>query len=387
MLHESMSSTVHSLLRNVHSILHQTETPVDLTTLFSRFTMEEFAEIGFGVQFNSLHRPEEHAFQSAFDGAGEALAMRFIVPKWFWKLQRWLNVGAEHKLKQHVQVIDTLVLGIISKAIEQRQTSSTHHDTRKKGIVSLFLDQHLRHGSSLQEFEPRLLRDIVLNFLAAGRDTTSAILTWFFYAMARNPQAERTVRQEQAHRLPRLVNGELLAPSLKQLQEFPFLEAAVKESLRLYPTIPANIRETNQDVVLCDGTFIRKGTTAHFPSYALGRMKWVWGPDARQVNPEQWIDEATGRVISVSPYKFNVFLAGPPCDRADHDGRYQSAQLIPVRDCSRPGSRILAATDIEIHSWTSGPSRAARWSVQLLIPSQRKTLSIHILIRIIDNSK
>lgn len=176
--------------------------------------------------------------------------------------------------------------------------------------MSLFLDQHLRDGSDLQAFEPRLLSDIVLNFLAAGRDTTSAALTWFFYAMAQNPQVGRKLRQELAYKVPTLVNGELLAPSLKQLQDLPYLEAAVKESLRLYPTIPANIREANQDVVLCDGTFIRKGTTVNFPSYALGRMEWVWGPDARQFRPERWIDDATGKVISVSPYKFNVFLAG-----------------------------------------------------------------------------
>lgn len=215
MLRETMNSTVHLLLLDVHRILHKAAVEhqfMDLATLFSRFKMEAFTEIGFRVQFKALDKPEEHEFQSAFDGAGEVLALRFILPMWFWKLQRWLNVGAEHKLKQHIRVIDNLVLGIISKAIEQRQL---HRNVHKKDIVSLFLDQHLPDGSKQHEFDPLLLRDIVLNFLAAGRDTTSAALTWFFYAMAQNPQAEGKILRDIAHNLPELANSELSASSFR----------------------------------------------------------------------------------------------------------------------------------------------------------------------------
>lgn len=318
MLRESMSSSVHALLQTLHEILllsKQQREPVDLTVLFSRFTMDAFAEIAFGVKLESLRSSEEHAFQSAFDNASQGLIRRLIRPNWFWKLQRWLNVGCEGVMAQDVRVINETVLEIISTSLRQRQSSSRSDTRHKKNIVSLFLDQHLRQQAETgdkEPFNPTLLRDIVVAFLVAGRDTTSVALTWFFYALDKHPDVERKIRAELASKLPELmIDGSLLAPSMGQLQDLPYLEAAIKESLRLYPTVPSNIRQAKQDVVLSDGTFIKKGTTVNFSSYTLARMPWVWGPDAKQYKPERWLDADTGKLHVVSPFKFNAFLAGP----------------------------------------------------------------------------
>ncbi|KAJ0403729.1 hypothetical protein P43SY_003034 [Pythium insidiosum] len=73
-----------------------------------------------------------------------------------------------------------------------------------------------------------------------------------------------------------------------------------------------NSRRAVHDTVLSDGTFIPAGEFVAVPSYALGRMNHVWGPDARQFRPERWLDEKspTG-LITVSAFKFSAFHAGP----------------------------------------------------------------------------
>ena len=63
--------------------------------------------------------------------------------------------------------------------------------------------------------------------------------------------------------------------------------------------------------MLSDGTFIAGGSTVSLPMYALGRMPHVWGPHAAEFQPERWIDAQTGKLISVSAYKFVAFNAGP----------------------------------------------------------------------------
>lgn len=87
---------------------------VDLAKLFNRFTIDTLAEIGFGIELQSLGSKEEHPFVTALDGAQQIVFLRFLRPPWLWKTPRWLNIGRERSLKQHVQVIDGTIVGIIA---------------------------------------------------------------------------------------------------------------------------------------------------------------------------------------------------------------------------------------------------------------------------------
>ncbi|EGZ17699.1 hypothetical protein PHYSODRAFT_504330 [Phytophthora sojae] len=98
---------------------------------------------------------------------------------------------------------------------------------------------------------------------------------------------------------------------MAQVNELVYLEAVVKEAMRLNPAVPSNIREALEDVVLCDGTVVKAGEAVSWSSYSMGRMPHVWGPDAKQFKPERWIDATTGKLMAVSPLKFPLFNAGP----------------------------------------------------------------------------
>ena len=45
-------------------------------------------------------------------------------------------------------------------------------------------------------YTDKSLRDMILNFIIAGRDTTAITLSWFFYMMTRNPEVIRNILQE-----------------------------------------------------------------------------------------------------------------------------------------------------------------------------------------------
>jgi cytochrome P450 len=42
----------------------------------------------------------------------------------------------------------------------------------------------------------KYLRDIILNFMIAGKDTTANTLSWFFYMLCKNPLVEEKIVQE-----------------------------------------------------------------------------------------------------------------------------------------------------------------------------------------------
>lgn len=315
MLRESMAESVHKHTKVLSRVLQRhldAKTPVDIANLMNRFTMETFAEIGFGINLESIETLEEHPFAVAFDRAQRILVERFLRPPWFWKTQRWLNMGLEAELKQNIRVIHDTVLTIIDKSLENRCMRDFKSDESKKDIVSLFLDDASHDGASEDDkFDPDLLRDIVVGFLIAGRDTTSQALSWFLYILTQHPDVEKKIREELVRELPGLMSGEIECPSMEQSHKLMYMEAALNESLRLSPPVPGNLKQAMKDVVLSDGTFVKAGWSVSVAPYTLARMKGVWGPEAREYKPERWIDPATGKIIAVSAYKFATFNAGP----------------------------------------------------------------------------
>lgn len=328
-LRETMTTTIrkHSVaLQGIFERASATGETLDLFNLFNRFTIEAFAEIGFGVKMNCLDSDQEHPFQRAFDGVQRHAARRFVRPAWFWKLQRWLNVGSERLLRLDLEVIDSTVLGIIEQSMAHREQvhqavnldgNHDDHSSDKTDIVSLYLDNYavITGDDSAKSFDPRLLRDVVVNFLIAGRDTTAQALSWFFYCLDRNPRVASKIRDELRDKIPELFDGRDRAPTMEQVGRLVYLEAALRETLRLYPSVPISSKDANRDVILSDGTPVRAGTTVLLTFYAMGRNPHVWGPDAAEYKPERWLETVPGskepRVKSESAFKFIAFNAGP----------------------------------------------------------------------------
>ncbi|KAG6613334.1 putative cytochrome P450, partial [Phytophthora cinnamomi] len=77
----------------------------------------------------------------------------------------------------------------------------------------------------------------------AGRRDSTAALSWFFYTLTQHPEAEAKIHQNSRQRCQNLVNGIISSPSMAQANELVYLEAVVKEALRLNPAVPSNIRE------------------------------------------------------------------------------------------------------------------------------------------------
>jgi cytochrome P450 len=161
------------------------------------------------------------------------------------------------------------------------------------------------------ETTPKLIRDMAFNFTAAGRGTTSQSLQWFVVMMNRCPDVETKIRAELLTKLPRLFEQDSSPPTMNNVQQLVYLEAAIKESLRLNPVAPLIGRTATQDVCFSDGMLIPSGTRVVIPTFAVARLASIWGEDAAEFKPERWIDPQSGKLLVVSPYKFLVFLAGP----------------------------------------------------------------------------
>jgi len=84
--------------------------------------------------------------------------------------------------------------------------------------------------------------------------------------------------------------------------------AVISEALRLYPSVPIDVKCAVNDDVWPDGTFVPAGTMVNYNIYSMGRDTGIWGSDAHVFRPERWLEEESS---VIGNYEYPVFNAGP----------------------------------------------------------------------------
>ncbi|THG02627.1 cytochrome P450 704C1-like [Camellia sinensis] len=279
---------------------------MDIQDLFMKSTLDSIFKVAFGVELDSMCGSSEEGakFSNAFDDSSAMTLLRYVDV--FWKIKKALNVGAQAELKKNVKVIDAFVYKLIRSKIEQMDKSPNDPSTKKEDILSRFLQ--------VSETDPKYLRDIILNFIIAGKDTTATTLSWFIYMVSKHPTIQEKVAQEikEATGIEEVTNFAEFAASMREdaFEKMQYLHAALTETLRLYPAVPVDAKICFSDDTLPDGFSVRKGDMVAYQPYAMGRMKFLWGDDAEEFRPERWLDE-NGIFRQESPFKFTAFQAGP----------------------------------------------------------------------------
>lgn len=142
-------------------------------------------------------------------------------------------------------------------------------------------------------------------FLAAGHETTSTSMVWSLYALTQHKSVQDKLRQE-------LLSVPTESLTMEELNSLPYLDAVVRESLRMYPAAPSAVRVAVKDDILplsvpiigrngnecnhirciscyvcCTSetqTFLRikKGQNIDVPILAVHLSKELWGEDATE---------------------------------------------------------------------------------------------------------
>ena len=169
-------------------------------------------------------------------------------------------------------------------------------------LLSLFLNDAAKRGEELSD---DFLRDVILNFLIAGRDTTACALTYMFKALSEHPGVESEVCDEVYR-----VLGAEGAVDEASLRDLTLLEALFLETSRLWAPVAFDVKHCVADCVMPDGSRLPAGTMLAYSPYCLNRLHTIWGHDAQRFNPHRWID-THGHIVHPSNFKFASFNAGP----------------------------------------------------------------------------
>lgn len=157
-----------------------------------------------------------------------------------------------------------------------------------------------------------VIKDEILNIMIAGRDTTATTLTFLVYFLGEHPEVFERLREEVLASV-----GPSAAPTYDDVRDMKYLRAVINETLRLFPAVPFDIRETTQDTTWpsTDPTqkpiYVPAGTTTSYSVFVMHRRTDLWGPDALEFDPDRFLDERQKKYLSKNPFIFAPFNAGP----------------------------------------------------------------------------
>ncbi|KAJ6965495.1 cytochrome P450 94B3 [Populus alba x Populus x berolinensis] len=268
---------------------------VDLQELLRRFAFNMVLKVSLGIDRCCLDPSQPvPPLTRAFDKASEICAKRGAAPLFIvWKMKKWLGIGSERQLKSAVEEVHRYV----SEIIINKKRMIEEGESRSEDLLSRLI---------LAGHEEEVIRDMVISFIMAGRDTTSAAMTWLFWLLSCHPDIEKEVVNET-----RLVMERML--DYDSLKELNLLKACLCESMRLYPPIAWDSKHAVVSDLLPDNTPVRAGDRVTYFPYGMGRMEALWGEDCFKFKPDRWFVESNDRreLQEVCPCKFPIFQAGP----------------------------------------------------------------------------
>ncbi|EFJ10273.1 hypothetical protein SELMODRAFT_128482 [Selaginella moellendorffii] len=306
----SVQRLVHRRLLPILRHAAATSATIDLQDVMLRFTFDNICILAFGADPGCLCAGLPRVpFARAFDVATTLTLLRFTVPEFSWKLDRLLGIRRERKLRECLKTIEAFAADVIAK---RKAEMADDRPSRRSDLLSCFLSS-TDPATGKPSYSDKFLRDVAINFILAGRDTSSVALSWFFWLLQSNPRVEaaildelRTVVRGSGRGCVRASDPEF---SVEELRSMQYLHAALSESLRLYPSVPIDNKEVAEDDTLPDGTRVKKGRRVLYSIYSMGRMESIWGPDCLDFRPERWIKN--GFFVPESPFKYTAFNAGP----------------------------------------------------------------------------
>jgi len=251
--------------RDVHQEMMQLTLRVVAKVLFSVDVKQESGEVAAALNLLMKHS----------SGA------RMLLPPWV----RYLPLPFLIRVRRAVRQLDDVVYRIIR---ERRRSENDNGD-----LLSMLMSARDEDGSRMTD---RQLRDEVMTFLLAGHETTALSLSWAWFLLSENPEAENKLH----HELARVLDGK--NPSFEDLPRLCYTEAVVKESVRLYPPAWSLARTAAEDFEI-GGYLVPAGSNVVMSQWIMHRDPRFF-PSPEQFDPGRWFEEHTQRLPRFAYFPF-----------------------------------------------------------------------------------
>nr|BAK09450.1 cytochrome P450 [Postia placenta] len=293
----------------------------------NKMTLDVIGLAGFNYDFDALNidgKPNElnQAFSVMFRSL-ESFSM-FSLLKAFIPALRLIPDSRSQRIANARKVMRRMGMKLITKKKSEILRLAADGEKEKgnlqsRDVLTLLIKANM--ATDLPESHRLSDEDVlaqVPTFLVAGHETSSNATAWCLYALTQAPEVQQKLREE-------LWNIPTENPTMDELNELPYLDAVVRETMRVHAPIPSTVRVAmTDDAIPLDTPFVdvhgqvqdsirvRKGDPIFIPILAMNRSKALWGEDAFEFKPERWesVPDAVQQIPGVWANQLS-FLGGP----------------------------------------------------------------------------
>ncbi|XP_045780271.1 uncharacterized protein LOC123877512 [Maniola jurtina] len=180
---------------------------------------------------------------------------------------------------------------------KQAKIEETAKGPKFRPFIDFLLELAIEKGA----FSDRQIKDHVDTLLLSGYDTTASALMYTMLLVGSYPDVQEKIFDE----LHDVFGDDDRDVTKQDLSQLVYLEAVLKETVRMYPLAPIMARKLDQDIKLRNYT-LSNGRTCMLSAYGLHRHP-MWGPDCEEFKPERWLNFET---LPQCPTAFSGFGMG-----------------------------------------------------------------------------
>uniref|UniRef100_A0A0D3G9B6 Cytochrome P450 n=1 Tax=Oryza barthii TaxID=65489 RepID=A0A0D3G9B6_9ORYZ len=287
---------VTAMVESVHRAVTQPGSehkPIVVRNHLAMVAFNNITRLAFGKRFMNANGDideQGREFKTIVNN-GIKIGASLSVAEYIWYL-RWLCPLNEELYKTHNERRDQLT----KKIIDEHAKALKESGAKQHFVDALFT---LREQYDLSD---DTVIGLLWDMITAGMDTTVISVEWAMAELVRNPRVQKKLQEE----LDRVVGRDRVM-SETDFQSLPYLNAVVKESLRLHPPTPLMLPHKASTNVKIGGYNIPKGANVMVNVWAIARDPKVWS-NPLEYRPERFIEENID--IKGSDFRVLPFGAG-----------------------------------------------------------------------------
>ncbi|KAJ4755264.1 hypothetical protein LUZ62_028136 [Rhynchospora pubera] len=202
----------------------------------------------------------------------------------------WLDLqGVQAKLKGIHDRFDAM----ITKMLDEHSATAKKREGRPDFIDLIMANRVGDDGETITDTN---IKGLIFDLFTAGTDTSSIITEWALTEMIKNPQVLKRAQEEMDE-----VIGRERRLEESDISNLPYLQAVVKEAMRLHPSTPLSLPHFSYEECEVNGYYVPKNTRLLVNIWAIGRDPDTW-EDPLEFKPERFLSGPTAKVDPLGNY-------------------------------------------------------------------------------------